>query len=281
MKTVTSVSGGKTSAYVAVNYPSDYNVFALVRTEDPKCKYPDAKIRQVVEDRIQQPFIGTLEDDVIITTILDLEQFMGRKIDWVSGITYDEVVRSKGGWLPNKLHRYCTTWLKITPIFYWWASNIGEPVGMQIGFRANEQRRAKVMLEKTNANGLLEFKATFEKNKRGQNKWENVEWQKPLFPLIDNPTFKDEIEKFWNLRPVNFAPLNNCVGCFHRNPLLLRKMFQEHPNKMAWFEAQEQKENKGTWRSDMSYEAIRKHKLQIELAFEDFSDCDSGYCEAY
>lgn len=281
MKTVTSVSGGKTSAYVAVNYPSDYNVFALVRTEDPKCKYPDAKIRQVVEDRIQQPFIGTLEDDVIITTILDLEQFMGRKIDWVSGITYDEVVRSKGGWLPNKLHRYCTTWLKITPIFYWWAAKIGEPVGMQIGFRANEQRRAKVMLEKTNANGLLEFKATFEKNKRGQNKWENVEWQKPLFPLIDNPTFKDEIEKFWNLRPVNFAPLNNCVGCFHRNPLLLRKMFQEHPNKMAWFEAQEQKENKGTWRSDMSYESIRKHKLQIELAFEDFSDCDSGYCEAY
>ena len=29
---------------------------------------------------------------------------------------------------------------------------------MRIGFRANEQRRAKTMLEKTNVNGNLEFK---------------------------------------------------------------------------------------------------------------------------
>lgn len=101
MKTVTSISGGKTSAYLAANFPTDYNVFALVRTSDLNCKYPDKKIRQVVEDRIQKPFIGTLEDDVIIKTILDLEQFLGKKIDWVSGITYDEVVETKGGLLPS------------------------------------------------------------------------------------------------------------------------------------------------------------------------------------
>ena len=29
-----TVSGGKTSAYVASKYPSDYNVFSLVRIED-------------------------------------------------------------------------------------------------------------------------------------------------------------------------------------------------------------------------------------------------------
>ena len=29
MKTVNSVSGGKTSAYVMANYPADYNIFAL------------------------------------------------------------------------------------------------------------------------------------------------------------------------------------------------------------------------------------------------------------
>ena len=239
MKSVTSISGGKTSAFVAVNYPSDYNVFALVRTDDKKCQYPDAKIRKLIEDRIQKPFIGTLEDDKIITTMLDLEQVLGREIDWVSGITYDEVVKTKGGWLPNKLHRYCTYWLKIEPMFYWWAEKIGEPVEMQIGFRANETRRAKTMHEKLNEKGLLEFKATFEKNKRGQNKWEQVEWQKPVFPLIDNPTFKDEIERFWNMRPVTFAEMNNCVGCFHRNPILLRKQFDTHPNKMNWFLEQE------------------------------------------
>lgn len=279
MKTVTSISGGKTSAFVAANYPSDFNVFALVRTDDKKCKYPDAKIRQIVEDRIQKPFVGTLEDDVIITTILELEQFLGREICWVSGITYDELIKTKGGWLPNKLHRYCTSWLKINPMFYWWAETIGDPVEMQIGFRANEQSRAKRMKDKLNKNRLLEFKATFEKNKRGQNKWEQVEWQKPVFPLIENPTYKDEIESYWNFRPVQFAALNNCVGCFHRHPLLLRKMFEQHPNKMNWFEQKEKGRLKGTWRSDTSYAKIKNHSLQQELTFDDFFECDSGFCE--
>lgn len=66
MKIVTSISGGKTSAFLAANYPTAYNVFALVRIEDPKCKFPDAKIRSMIEDRIQKPFIGTAEDDMRI-----------------------------------------------------------------------------------------------------------------------------------------------------------------------------------------------------------------------
>lgn len=278
MKTCTSISGGRTSAYLAANYPTDYNVFALVRTDDPACKFPDEKLRQAVEDRIQKPFVGTLEDDLIINTIFDLEQHIGRQISWVSGITYDEVVKSKGGWLPNKLHRYCTTWMKLDPIFYWWAEIIGEPVEMHIGFRANEGRRAKTMQKKLNANGLLEFKATFQKHKDGRNKWEVVEWQRPTFPLIENGIFKDDIQAYWDKNPVRFAPFNNCVGCFHRNPIFLRKMAEAHPNKMEWFAQQEELDRKGQWRSDVTYRDIIKSQLQIELSFDDFSDCDSGYC---
>ncbi|MDX1446622.1 hypothetical protein [Lishizhenia sp.] len=277
MKTCTSISGGQTSAFLAAKFPSDYNVFSLVRTDDPQCKFPDKKLIQEVEDRIQKPFIGTLEDDKIITTILDLEQFIGRPITWVSGISFDEVINTKGGWLPNKLHRYCTTYLKIEPIFYWWAEFIGEPVEMQIGYRANEQKRAKRMNSKLNDNGLLEYKATFEKNKRGQNKWETVEWQKPVFRLIENGIFKDEIVNYWSDKTVQFAELNNCVGCHHRNPLLLRKMFPLHPNKMAWFKSQE-KPNKGTWKTGITYEEIEQYSPQFELDFSEFSDCDSGYC---
>ncbi len=48
MITVNSVSGGKTSAYIAANYPADYDVFSLVRTNDKSCLFPDAKIRQIV-----------------------------------------------------------------------------------------------------------------------------------------------------------------------------------------------------------------------------------------
>lgn len=277
MKIITSVSGGQTSAYIAANYPSDYYIFSLVRIEDKRCKFPDEKIRKEVEDRIQKPFIATAEDDTIIYTMLDLEQYLGKKIDWVSGLTFDEVVNTKGGWLPNKLHRYCTSNMKIEPMFYWWAENIGEPINMQIGFRANEQKRAVTMLEKANHDGLMEFKATFEKHKNGRNKWEMVGWQKPVFPLITDGIYKDTVVNYWQDKSVRFAALNNCVGCFHRNPVLLRKMFDAHPEKMNWF-AEQEKPNKGTWRSDMAYKKIKQHKLQAVLSFDDFSDCDSGYC---
>ena len=61
MKTVNSLSGGKTSSFIAANYPADYNVFALVRTIDKSCLFPDAMVRQIVSDKIGQEFIGTLE----------------------------------------------------------------------------------------------------------------------------------------------------------------------------------------------------------------------------
>ena len=52
MKTVNSISGGKTSAYMAANYKADYNVFALVRTDDKSCMYLDVRLRQIVSDKL-------------------------------------------------------------------------------------------------------------------------------------------------------------------------------------------------------------------------------------
>ena len=92
MKTVNSLSGGKTSSYLAVHYPADYNVFALVRTNDQKCIFPDAKIRQIVSDKIGKEFIGTLEEDAIIYTMLDLEQFIGKEITWLSDSTFEDII---------------------------------------------------------------------------------------------------------------------------------------------------------------------------------------------
>lgn len=279
MKTVNSLSGGKTSSYIAANYPADFNVFSLVRTDDQNCLFPDKKIRQIVSDKIGKEFVGTLEEDAIIYTMLDLEQFIGKKINWVSGITFDEVVEKKGGWLPNKLHRYCTTNLKLIPIFEWWYNNINDPVEMRIGYRANEIKRAIRMNEKRNQNGLLEIKATVSKHPSGRNKWEIFEWQNPTFPLIDDNIRKDKIEEFWKDKAVRFAWMNNCVGCFHRNEILLNRMFQKNPNKMQWFADQEIGRNgKGTWKTGITYEKIKDHKMQIELFDDDFNDCDSGYC---
>ena len=280
MKTINSLSGGKTSSYIAANYSADYDVFSLVRIEDKNAKFKDEKIRKEVEDRIQAPFIATAEDDTIIYTMLDLEQFIGRKITWVTGKTFDEITTRKDKvYLPNKVQRFCTVEMKIEPMFYWWAEHIGEPTITRIGFRANETRRAKNMLDKCNENGLSEFKATFEKHKDGRNKWELVEYQKPHFPLIEDNIYKDTIENYWKDKPVRFAYMNNCVGCFHKTPLLLRKMFDKHPKKLEWFAKREREStNKAHWRSDLTYDEIKKWNLQNEIFDDDFNECDSGYC---
>jgi hypothetical protein len=282
MITVNSLSGGKTSSYIAKNYPADYNVFSLVRTDDKNCLFPDAKIRQEVSDRLGKEFIGTLEDDMIIYTMLDLEQYIGSKIDWVTGKTFDEITLKNGKrYLPNVTQRFCTTEMKLQPIFDWWRKEINEVVEMRIGFRANEQRRAKTMLEKTNQNGNLEFKAIVGKRggKTNQNKWADIEWQKPNFPLIYNPTFKDTIEKYWQDKPVRFAYMNNCIGCFHRSPILLKHMSDKHPNKFQWFiNSEENGYGRRTFKNGMKYTDIKKSLKQTELFDEDFNDCDSGHC---
>ena len=280
MKTINSLSGGKTSSYIAAHYPADYNVFALVRTDDKKCLFPDAKIRQEVSDRLGVEFIGTLEEDAIIYTMLDLEQFIGQKIDWVTGKTFDEIIiRKNKKYLPNVTQRFCTTEMKLQPIFYWWQKNINKVCEVRIGFRANEQRRAKTMLLKTNKNGNSTFKTIVGKRKT-QNKWANIEWQKPVFPLIKDQIWKDNIENYWRGKPVRFAYMNNCVGCFHRTPILLKHMSDKNPNKYEWFINAEQDTgyNIRTFKNGMTYEQIKNSFKQTKLFDDDFTECDSGYC---
>ena len=42
------MSGGKSSAYIAANYPADFLVFALVCIDDPVCTPKDKKLVQEV-----------------------------------------------------------------------------------------------------------------------------------------------------------------------------------------------------------------------------------------
>ena len=276
MVTVNSVSGGKTSAYIAKEYPADYNIFCLVRTSDMDCQYPDKKLRQIVSDKIGKEFIGTIEEDTIIKTLLDLEQFIGTEITWLSGETFDDVIDNEGRILPSRYRRFCTTELKLKPIIHWWQANIKEIVEMRIGFRAGEERRASKVLAKC-IDGIESNKMVVGKRKT-RNKWADIAWRKPTFPLITDRVNKMDIENYWRQYPeVRHQRMNNCAGCFHRNPILLRKQFDWHPNKMEWFIKQEQK-GKGTFKEGMTYQQIKEHKLQAELGFDDFNDCDSGYC---
>ncbi|GAG24729.1 unnamed protein product, partial [marine sediment metagenome] len=88
------------------------------------------------------------------------------------------------------------------------------------------------------------------------------------------------INSYWkNNKQVRFEKgyYNNCVGCFNRGAMFLNKMAQEHGNKLQWFKDQEIK-TKNTFRKEFNYTQIMNHKPQIEIDFEDFSSCDSGYC---
>lgn len=278
MKKIASISGGQSSAYIAANYPQDYLLFALVCIEDTRCSPKDKKLRQIVSDKIGREFVATAEDDMIIYTMLDLEQYVGREINWVVGRTFDQVIEKKGGYLPNKVSRFCTVEMKLRPMHRWWRENINDAIEMQIGFRAGEERRAQRMMERTDDNGLLVFSDVVGKHASGRNKWADIAWQKPAFPLIEDRIYRDHVVEFWKDKPVRFAERNNCVGCFHRNPLLLRQMFDKHPDKMQWFADKEKHHTNPQWCTDLSYDTIRKHRLQHVFDFEDMGDCDSGHC---
>jgi len=282
MKTVNSISGGMTSAYLSANYPADYNIFSLVRTNDKKVMFPDAKLRQYVSDKIGVEFVGTLEDDKIIYTIIELEQFLGKEIIWLTGEAFEDVIRTKkmsngGFFLPNQQIRYCTTAMKLTPIKEWWYDNIKEIVDMRIGYRGNEKRRMDRMVDKYNENGYHVDKFIVGKRGGGQNKWEEFEWRKCSFPLIEDNILKDKIVEYWKDKPVTFADYNNCIMCFHRSPLFLSKMAQEHPKKAQWFADMEEMAG-SRFKKEVSMKEIINYKPQFELTFEDFSSCDSGFC---
>lgn len=259
MQSVTSISGGQSSAYIAKNYPTDYNVFALVTISDKRCTPKDSGLVQSVSDRIGREFIATPEDDTILHTILDLEQELGRRIEWVVGKPFDDLRKSS---LPNITWRHCTELMKIKPIFKWWKEKFSQPVQMNIGFRAGEDRRASNMLSKCNEQGLRAYGKTY--------------WQRPHFPMIQDGIHRDKVVEFWRGGGVRFAEQNNCVGCFHRSPLVLRKMFDLHPEKMRWFEEMEAVKG-AQWKSEISYTDIKAHQPQHEINFSDWG-CDTGYC---
>lgn len=280
MKTVNSISGGKTSSYLAKHYPADINIFSLVRIEDEDnlwMKGKDEKTRQLVSDKIGKEFIATAEMDEIIYTILDLEQFIGQQITWVTGNTFEEIIKQNYNYLPNKMTRYCTVEMKLKPIFNWLKENTELPVEMRIGFRPNEISRAEGVLNRADENGIEHFNTIIGKRKT-KNKWGLVPYRKVTFPLIENNISKDIIYNYWNDKLVRFAYRNNCVGCVNRQPLMISHMASKDLDKIKWFEKQEI--NTGNkFLSDVSFTEILKFNQQGQLfSDDDFNECDSGFC---
>jgi hypothetical protein len=299
LKTVNTISGGKSSATNAILYPADYNVFSLVRIERPlitevrfNClwmKGKDEPTRKLIEDRIGKEFYGTAEDDTIIYTILDLEQVLGSEIKIISGETFDNVIKNSGRCLPDPLRRFCTEEMKLKPMFEWWKTTINEPAEFRLGFRKGEEGRAVKTLKSCNENGFLEMKAIVGKSKSGlRNKWGQIEWQKPTFKLIENLITADYVENFVKKYNIRFSDKNNCGNCFHQDPLFIAYRARSNENVrevIKWAGTKEKvKHRKDVWfkEKQLTMEQILKFSEQYsflaELSKDDFNGCDTGYC---
>lgn len=280
MKTVNSISGGKTSAYLAKFFPADINIFSLVRIEDNNCLWmrgKDEKTRQLISDRIGKEFIGTAEMDEIIYTILDLEQFIGKEIKIISGDSFEQIIKNASNYLPNKMTRFCTVKMKLEPIFNYLQSLQILPVKMRIGYRPNETERIERLLQRADENGIEHFETIIGKRKT-QNKWGLVPYRKVILPLVDENITKDVIYNYWENKPVRFAYRNNCVMCVNRNPLMISHMTQFEKRKIEWANKIEMQTG-NTFLTDIPMSKILKYSVQGTLFNdEDFNDCDSGYC---
>jgi hypothetical protein len=268
MKTINSLSGGKTSSYMAYHYPADYNIFALVTIDDIKCTPKDKSIIKYVSDKLNKDFIATAEDDLTLYAMRDLEQLIGRQIIWVSGYSFDKIITHKKGYLPCSFTRYCTTEMKLRPIWDWWFNNINQKIRMAIGYRYDEKERAERFT--TSFKGIV--------GKSGlKNKWEEIEWREGYFPLIENKIFHIDVKKWSDKSGILFPSDSNCVGCFHKSLQQLRKNFEDNPEKMNWFVEQENK-TKNKFKKEIKYENIKKIGLQSDFIFGEGSGCQGGFC---
>lgn len=269
MKTINSISGGKTSAYMSVHYPADFNLFALITIDDKNCKPKDEALVKFVSNKIGKEFIATAESDLTLKVIIDLEQKIGKEIIWVTGNTFEKMIKKKGGALPNQQWRFCTTEMKMRPIWDWWYKNIGEKCRMGIGFRYDEIERSERISNS--------FKGIVGRSKNDtRNKWEEIEWRESYFPLIENKIIHYQVKQWADKSGLIFPLDSNCVGCFHKPLQQLRKNWDLEPEKMKWFADQEKK---AKWKKEMSYAEIKKTiGIQQDFNFGTGSGCQGGYC---
>lgn len=277
MKTVNSLSGGKTSSYLAVHYPSDYEIFSLVCNDDPKCAHPDKKLMQVANDKLSKycpqfgEFIGTPEHYGIIKIMLDLEQMIGREIIWVRGESFDSLIRKMKA-IPNQNQRWCTTYLKLEPIFWFWLLHIGEKVRMRAGFRHDEKERADRF--------TTSYKTPTSCNNYGQNRqsWQVFEdWRQGEFPLIEAKVNHFTVKKYWDSKGIDFPKDSNCQMCFWKPVQQLRQNYEESPNVINWADDIE-KEVGNRFLHKFTMEDIKRIGLQLDFMGGAGMYCNVGNC---
>lgn len=298
---VNSLSGGKTSSYMAVHYPADRSVFSVVCIDDNRAKVKDPAVLLYAREKLADyaiefgEFIATAEDDSTLRVMMDLEQILGKRIEWVRGMSFDAVIdEGTKTRLPSWARRYCTEKMKLLPIFIWWVKNIGVRCEMRIGFRFDEFKRMERFF---NNSSPTTFSIPVSTSLQGQRRQrhESFNWRYCSFPMVMDGIVHSVVEDFWNKnktikgdlftpdRDIIFPVISNCIGCFHKKEETLAAMAEINPEKFRWFIDQEAK-GMGTWLdSQVTYQHISDNRFSIGMeviaeARHGSISCDSGGC---
>lgn len=280
MKTVNSLSGGKTSSYLTVHYPADIEVFALCCIDSHNAgRDIDKKVMQMTNDKLQKycshmpEFVATSEDPKILKVMFDLEQQIGREIIWLRGIGWEEMIE-KYHCIPNRNKRFCTTVLKMQPIFEFLFKYHELPVKMRIGYRYDELERA------SHLNNIFKYSYKcewMEKSLRWINRWQEVEWRIGEFPLIEDKVTHYQIKQYWEDKNIDFPQDSNCLNCFWKSEAQLRKNFDTSNPIMWWATIME--DLKGhTFKDKYSLRQIERLPIQSDFIFGTGSGCQAGFC---
>lgn len=297
MKTVNSVSGGKTSAYMALHYPADLNLFACVCIDEPKAKPKDLFVQNYALSKLNGNFIASAESDQTLRALIDLEQLLGKEIAWTRGKSFDEIINREGStYLPSWARRYCTEEMKLKPCFEYILQNGFAPAFNNIGYRSNEKYRVKKFYYDKDGNPKNPhhfYSADTCNIKSRRQRFKSIHYRRAQFPLIRDNIDLKIISDYFKGKPIEFPVISNCVGCFHKDPIVLNKMFKLEPEKMQWFADAEKitkqvrsrktglfrEKSLGTWLDCLvTYEDIKNMNFTLEIDFDDFPSCDSGGC---
>lgn len=280
MKTVNSLSGGKTSSYIAEHYPADIEVFALCCIDCHNAGASiDRRMKQMVNDKLQKycshlpEFVATSEDPKILKVMFDLEQRIGKEIVWLRGIGWETMIQIKKA-IPNQAKRFCTTMLKMQPIFQFLYKYYELPVQMRIGYRYDEIERA----ERLNEYFKFAYKCEWQdKSCRWINRWREEHWRIGQFPLIEDKITHYHIKQYWEGKNIDFPEDSNCLNCFWKAPEQLRKNFGTCPPIM-WWSAIEEDLQGNTFKDKISMRQIAHLPVQLDFFYGTGSGCQAGFC---
>lgn len=290
VKTIASLSGGKSSSYMALHFPADVRIFAVVLTDQPEAAPSDSGLLRECRKRIPG-FVASREADSTLRNMLWLEQELGMEVEWVCAyesqgkaslssepgwlpkpLTFDRLVEAKKS-LPNRMQRWCTEELKYTAI-YWhtFLNHLENPediVFMDIGIRADESHRVERILDCKSNRIKRASQASVSNN--GRNSLVRHEWRVPFFPMVDAGITQQDVLTFWKEKPgVLWPGESNCDMCFFKSKQTLKRLSEQMPDRFAWWEEQEKKVG-ATFGNGFSLKSIRQGIPESLFDVDEFS----------